>query len=233
MIAAAIDHTLLAATATEDDIRRLCAEAREWGFAAVCVNPLHVALAAVGVRASAVRVASVVGFPLGATTTAVKIAEALGALEDGARELDVVSAIGLLRGRAYGRYRDDLAAVIEVARRTRDVTVKVIIETGLLTREEKLIAAQAATEAGADYVKTSTGMLGGGATVEDLRLLRAALPLSVRLKASGGIRTLAQARALVEAGADRLGTSAGIAIARDERQGHVGEPSRAIERDED
>jgi deoxyribose-phosphate aldolase len=232
MLAAAIDHTLLAATATEEDIRHLCAEAREWGFAAVCVNPLHVALAAGAVRGSAVRVCTVVGFPLGATTTAVKIAESLGALEDGARELDVVATLGLLRGRAYGRYRDDLAAVIEVARRTSDVTVKVIIETGLLTREEKLIAARAVAEVGADFLKTSTGMLGGGATVEDLRLLRGALPLNVRLKASGGIRTLAQARALVAAGADRLGTSAGVAIARDERRSLDGEPPQAIERDD-
>ncbi len=231
MLAAVIEHTLLAATATEDDIRRLCDEAREWRFAAVCVNPLHVALARGGVRDTAVRVCAVVGYPLGATTTAAKIAETLGALEDGAREVDVVSAIGLLRGRAYGRYRDDLAAVIEVARRTRDAQVGVIIEAGLLTRDEKLIAAQAAAEAGADFITTATGMLAGGATPDDLRLLRAALPQTVRLKASEGIRTLAQARALVGAGADRLGTSAGIAIVRDEGRSLAGEPPLAIERD--
>src|SRR5579875_993482 len=136
MIAATIDHTLLAATATEADIRHLCAEAKQWHFAAACVNPLYVSLAAQVLRETPVRVCTVVGFPLGATTTAVKIAETIGALEDGAQEIDMVGALGLLKGRAFGRYRDDIAAVIEVARRFPGVTVKVILETGLLTREE-------------------------------------------------------------------------------------------------
>jgi deoxyribose-phosphate aldolase len=216
MIAATIDHTLLAAAATEDDIRRLCAEAGEWGFATVCVNPLHVALAAQRVRGTATQVCTVIGFPLGATTTATKITEALGALDDGAHEVDMVGTLGLLKGGAAGRYRDDIAAVVEVARRRNaNVIIKVILETGALTREEKLIAARAAAEAGADFVKTSTGMGAGGATSDDVRLLRATVPPHVRVKASGGIRTLAQARALLEAGAARLGTSAGVTIARD------------------
>lgn len=215
MIAAAIDHTLLAATATEDDIRRLCAEAREWGFASVCVNPLYVSLAAQVLRGAAVRVGTVVGFPLGATTTAVKIAETLGALEDGAHEIDLMGAIGLLRGRAYGRFRDDLAAVVEVARRWQGVTVRVVLELGVLAREEKLVGARAAVEAGADGVGTATGMSGTGATVEDVRLLRATLPGTIMIKASGGIRTLAQAQSLLDAGADRLGTSAGGIWARE------------------
>src|SRR6185437_11099683 len=160
MLAATIDHTLLAATATEADIRRLCAEAREWSFATVCVNPLYVSLAAQVLRGTPVRVCTVVGFPLGATTTAVKIAATIGALEDAAREIDMVGALGLLKARAFGRFRDDIAAVIEVARRWPEVTVKVILETGLLTREEKQMAARAAAEAGADFVKTSTGMNG-------------------------------------------------------------------------
>ncbi len=216
MIAATIDHTLLAAAATEDDIRRLCAEAREWGFATVCVNPVYVSLAAQCLRgATATTVCTVIGFPLGATTTATKIAEALDALENGAHELDMVGTLGLLKSGALGRFRDDIAAVVEVVRR-RDpqAVVKVILEMGALTREEKILAARAATEAGCDFVKTSTGMGPGGATVEDVRLLRATVPPTVRIKASGGIRTLAQAQAMLAAGADRLGTSAGITIAR-------------------
>ena len=216
MIAKTIDHTLLTATATEDDIRRLCAEAAEWSFATVCVNPLHVGLAAHELRGTEVKVCAVVGFPLGATTTAAKITETLGALEDGATEFDVVTALGLLRGGALGRYRDDLAAVVEVARRRPATVVKAILETGALSQDEIIIAAQAAVEVGVDFVKTSTGMVASGATVEAVRLLRATVLSQVRVKASGGIHTLAQARDMLSAGADRLGTSAGVAIAREE-----------------
>lgn len=233
MIAAVIEHTLLAATATESDVRQLCAEAREWHFAAVCVNPLYVSLAAQALRGTAVRIGTVVGFPLGATTTAVKIAETIGALEDGARTLAVVGAIGLLRGRAFGRYRDDIAAVLEVARRWPEVVVTVILETGVLTREEKLMAARAAAEAGADGVRTATGILGAGATPEDVRLLRGILPERVRITASGGIRTLSQAQALIAAGADRIGTSAGVTLARADAHHHATNPLRGVERDAD
>lgn len=211
---AAIDHTLLAASATEEDIRHLCADARVWGFATVCVNPMYVSLAAQQMRGTLVRVCTVIGFPLGATTTATKIAEALGALEDGAMEIDMVGAIGLLKSGLFGRYRDDIAAIAEVVRRTDGSTLKVILEMGSLSREEKIVAAHAAAEAGADFVKTSTGMGAGGATVEDVRLLRATVPSHVHVKASGGIRTFAQAQAMLAAGATRLGTSAGIAIAQ-------------------
>ena len=216
MIVATIDHTLLATIATEEDIRQLGAEAREWGFASVCVNPLYVSLAVQVLRGAPSRVGTVIGFPLGATTTAVKIAETLGALEDGAREIEMVGAIGLLKARTYGRFRDDIAAVVEVARRWQDVTIKVILEMSVLVREEKLVGARAAVEAGADGVVTATGMGGMGATVEDVRLLRATLPDAVMIKASGGIRTLPQAHALIEAGATRLGTSAGVILAREE-----------------
>jgi deoxyribose-phosphate aldolase len=208
MLAAIIDHTLLAAAATEAEVRALCLEASEWGCAAVCVNPLFASLAAQVLRGKPVRVAATVGFPLGASTTAAKIAETIGALEDGAREIELMCALGLLRGRALGRVRDDIAAVAEVARRWKDVLVKVILEIGVLSRDEKIVAARIAAEAGADMVVTSTGTIGAGATPEDVRLLRGALPVRVQIKASGGIRTVAQAQALLAAGADRLGTSA-------------------------
>lgn len=215
-IASFIDHTLLAAMATENDIRALCSEAREYHFASVCVNPMYVSLAAFELRGSDIHVCTVIGFPLGATYTAVKIAEALTALEDGAHEFDMVGAIGLLKGGAIGRYRDDIAAVIEtLRRRNADVIVKAILETGMLTHEEKIIAAQAAVEAGVDFVKTSTGMGGGGATVDDVALLRATVPIQVEVKASGGIRTFTQAQAMLAAGATRLGTSAGVQMARE------------------
>jgi len=219
MIASTIDHTLLSSTATEDAIRTLCSEAQQWHFATVCVNPLQVALAVHELRGSDVGVASVIGFPLGATTTATKITETLGALEAGASEIDMVGALGLLKGNALGRYRDDIAAVIEVARRINEaVVIKIILETGALTREEKLLAARVAVDCGADFVKTSTGMGAGGATVEDVHLLRSTIPGHVQVKASGGIRTLAQARSLLDAGASRLGTSAGVTIVRDEQR---------------
>jgi deoxyribose-phosphate aldolase len=233
MIAAVIEHTLLAATATEGDIRRLCAEAREWSFAAVCVNPLYVSLAAQALRGTPVRVGTVVGSPLGATTTAVKIAETIGVLEDGARAIALVGALGLLRGHAFGRYRDDIAAVLEVARRWPEATVAVILEAGVLTREEKLMAARAAAEAGADGIRTATGLVGAGATPEDVRLLRGTVPERVRVTASGGIRTLAQAQALIAAGADRVATSAGVVLAREDARHHAANPIRAVERAED
>jgi deoxyribose-phosphate aldolase len=220
MIANYIDHTLLSATATEADIHRLCAEARMCEFAAICINPLHVALVANELRETDIRIASVVGFPLGATTTAVKIAEVRDVLAAGANEIDMVGAIGLLKGGAIGRYRDDIAAIVEVIRTEQpDTIIKVILEMGVLTKDEKIMAAHAAVEAGADFVKTSTGMGGGGATVDDVKLLKATVPGNIFIKASGGIRSLAQARAMIAAGATRLGTSSGVTLVREEHQG--------------
>jgi deoxyribose-phosphate aldolase len=215
MIATRIDHTLLAATTTESQIRTLCAEAREWQFASICINPLHVALSAQELQGCDVRISTVIGYPLGATTTSVKIAEALGALEDGVDELDFVVSLGLLKGNELGRFRDDIASVAEVVRnKTPEVLIKTILELSALSREEKTLAIRAAMECQVDGVVTGTGMGAGGATVEDVKLLRSLVPPGIIIKANGGIRTVTQACALIDAGASRLGTSASISIVR-------------------
>lgn len=210
-LAARIDHTLLRPEATPVDIDRVCEEALRYGCAAVCVHPIYVARAAARLRGSPVKVATVVGFPLGATLTAVKVAEAELALALGAQEIDMVLAVGLLKDGALEAVRADLQAVVAVCH-AAGARCKVILETALLRPEEKVLAARLAVEAGADFVKTATGFGPGGATVEDVRLLRQAVGPAVGVKASGGIRTAEQAIALVEAGADRLGTSATVAI---------------------
>lgn len=215
-LAATIDHTLLKPEATRADIVRLCREAREYSFAAVCVNPVWVEEAARHLEGSSVMVATVIGFPLGASTTAAKVFEARDALQAGARELDMVVALGLLKGGEDQNAQEDVAAVVEVARAHR-AAVKVILETGLLTEEEKTRAAHLSVAAGASFLKTSTGFMGTGATVEDVALLRRLAPPSVGVKASGGIRTFAQARAMLAAGANRLGTSSGVAIMEEAR----------------
>jgi deoxyribose-phosphate aldolase len=215
MIASRIDHTLLAATTTESQIRTLCAEAREWQFVGVCINPLHVALAAQELQESDVRISTVIGYPLGATTTSVKIAESIGALEDGVDELDLVVSLGLLKGNELGRFRDDIASVIEVARnQVPDVLIKIILELSTLSREEKIYAIRTAMECQADGVVTGTGMGAGAATAEEVRLLRSLVPPGIIIKANGGIRTVTQACALIDAGASRLGTSASVSIVR-------------------
>lgn len=209
----AIDHTLLKPESTPADIVELCRQAVRWDFAAVCINPCYVATAARELAGSPVKVCSVAGFPLGASTATVKAAEAAAALKAGAAEIDVVINIGLLKGGCPGLVEEELSAVVSSARSARvDAVIKVIIETCLLTGDEKYAACRAAVAAGADFVKTSTGFSKGGATVEDVRLLRWAVGPSFGVKASGGIRDLAAARAMLEAGADRLGTSAGVAI---------------------
>lgn len=215
-IAAMIDHTLLRPEATAAEIERVCREAVDYGFAAVCVNPVRIALCRRTLAATPVRVAGVVGFPLGASRTETKVFEAQRAVRDGAAEIDMVMQIGWLvegRTREVGR---DIAAV------TSAVTcpVKVILETGLLTNEQKRIACELAAEAGAAFVKTSTGFLGSGAAVEDVRLMRSVVGDAMGVKASGGIRTPEQAMAMVEAGASRLGTSRSIEIVT----GRVGGP---------
>ena len=220
-LARLIDHTALKPDTTEARIRTLCEEARRYGFAAVCVNPCYVPLAAELLRGSEVAVCTVVGFPLGANRTAIKAAEAEQAIRDGAAELDMVQNIGLLKSGRLREVLEDIRAVVEVARAARPpagrdrILVKVILETALLTDAEKETACRLALEAGADFVKTSTGFAGGGATVEDVALMRRVVGDRMGVKASGGIRTRAQAEALVAAGASRLGTSAGVALVQD------------------
>jgi len=213
-VASIIDHTNLRPEATPDDIVRLCEEAREFGFGSVMINPCYVELAYSRLRGSEVKVGAVVGFPLGATLTSVKVFEAAEALRFGAREIDMVMNIGALKGGEREVVLTDIRSVVDVVHR-QSALVKVILETGLLTDDEKLRACELSEEAGADFVKTSTGFLGGVATVEDVALMRHAVKIGV--KASGGIRTAADARAMIEAGANRLGTSSGVNIVRELR----------------
>ena len=212
-IAEYIDHTNLKPYATKEDIIRLCDEAIKYKFYAVCVNPYRVKLAReyLQEKRAKVKVASVIGFPLGATPTEVKVFEAKKALEDGADELDMVINIGALKDRDYDYVRRDIEEVVKVAHE-RGAKVKVIIETCYLTDEEKIKACELAREAGADFVKTPTGFGTGGATVEDVRLMRKVVGEEMGVKAAGGIRTYEQALAMIEAGANRIGTSSGVKI---------------------
>ena len=208
---AMIDHTILKADATEADVERLCAEAREYGFASVCVNSCWTARAAELLAGSGVGVTVVVGFPLGAMSTVGKAAETAQAVADGATEIDMVINIGRLKMGDDAFVQDDIAAVVKAA---GSAGVKVIIECCLLTDEEKVRACELSVAAGAAFVKTSTGFSTGGATVEDVRLMRATVGDRCKVKAAGGIHTREEALAMVEAGADRLGCSSGIAIAK-------------------
>ncbi len=204
-----IDHTNLKPFATREDIETLCKDARKWNFASVCVNPCNVALAKELLEGSDVMVCTVIGFPLGQNTTALKVAETEDAYANGCDEFDMVINIGRLKDGALDYVRDEIAAVVNAA---HGKTVKVIIETGLLTDEEKATATRLSCEAGAHFVKTCTGVSAGVATVEDIKLMKKNLSGDVLLKASAGIRCYADAKALIDAGAERLGTSAGIAI---------------------
>jgi deoxyribose-phosphate aldolase len=206
-----IDHTLLKPDATQDQIAQLCYEARKYGFAAVCVNPTHVKLCAQLLRGSPVHVCTVVGFPLGATPPEVKAYEAQQAIDDGATEVDMVINVGALKSKDYQLVERDIATVARTSH-TGGAILKVIVEAALLTDEEKVIACQLAKTAGADYVKTSTGFGPGGATVHDVELMRRAVGPAMGIKAAGGIRTYEDARAMVTAGATRIGASAGIKI---------------------
>jgi deoxyribose-phosphate aldolase len=208
-LAPLIDHTLLRPDARDTDILRLCEEAVRCGFAAVCVNPRHVALSVRALSGTAVRVATVAGFPLGATLSAAKAAEAELAVRLGAREVDMVLPVGDLLAGERDRVRCDIA---EVRRAVPGAVLKVILECALLPPPLRRDGALIAVEAGADYVKTATGFASGGATVDDVRLLREAVGPAAGVKASGGIRSFAEARAMVLAGANRLGTSCGVAI---------------------
>ncbi len=208
-IAKYIDHTNLKATATQADIETLCAEARRYGFRAVCINPSQVVNAVKLLEGTEVRVATVIGFPLGATTSLTKAREAEEAVAAGAAELDMVINIGALKEGRPDRVRDDIKAVVKAG---AGALVKVILETCYLTDEEKVLACRTAEEAGAHFVKTSTGFGTGGATIEDVRLLRANVSPALGVKAAGGIRDIEAARAFIAAGATRLGTSAGVGI---------------------
>ena len=204
-----IDHTILKPDATAAQVRRFCAEATQHRFHSVCVNPVHAGLVADALACTGVLACSVVGFPFGATPSAVKAAEAAGAVADGAGEIDMVIAIGALKEGRLDAVRDDIAAV---RRACGGGVLKVILETCLLTDEEKRAACRLAREAGADFVKTSTGFSTGGATVEDVALMRAEVGDAMGVKASGGVRSLEVARAMVAAGANRIGTSSGVAL---------------------
>lgn len=211
-IASMIDHTLLKPEATEDMIRSLCSEAKEYGFAAVCVNPFYVSLAKEVLKDSEVKVATVIGFPLGANSKDVKAYETIKAIEDGANEVDMVINIGALKHKEYDVVRNDIKAVVDAAK--NKAIVKVIIETCLLNQEEKIKACELAMEVGADFVKTSTGFNTGGATLEDVKLMKTVVGNNLQIKASGGIRDYETALAMIEAGASRIGASASVKIVK-------------------
>jgi deoxyribose-phosphate aldolase len=219
-IANYIDHTLLKPDATPTEIERLCREAREYGFAAVCVNPPFAKMCADLLRGTDVAVAVVVGFPLGAHTTATKVFETEQAIVEGATEIDMVINIGALKAKRDDYVREDIRNVVEAAHRLTAI-VKVIIEAALLSDEEKIRACRLAKEAGADFVKTSTGFGPGGATVHDVELMRRTVGPSLGVKAAGGVKTLAQAQEMIAAGATRIGASAGVKIVQEARAQNV------------
>ena len=223
-IASYIDHTLLKPEATATEIEKLCKEAREYHFAAVCVNPPFVKQCADLLRGSGVQVATVVGFPLGAHTTATKVFETEQACVDGATEIDMVINIGALKAKRDEVVRDDIRGVVQAAHRA-GALVKVIIEAALLTDEEKIRASRLSQEAGADFVKTSTGFGPGGATAHDVALMRETVGPNIGVKAAGGVKDYAQAQEMIKAGATRIGASAGVKIvqaARGEKVEAVG-----------
>ena len=206
-----IDHTLLKPDATQQEVAQLCFEARKHSFASVCVNPTWVGLCAQLLQASPVKVCTVIGFPLGATSSETKAFETKTAIDQGATEIDMVINIGALKARDLELVAKDIRGVVNAAH-SRGIIVKVIIETALLTDEEKTIACLLSKEADADFVKTSTGFAGGGATVHDVELMRKTVGPEMGVKASGGVRTFEDADAMIKAGATRIGASAGVKI---------------------
>lgn len=211
-ILARVDHTLLSTTATWEQVKVICDEAMEFKTASVCIPPCYVEQAA-RYMAGRVKVCTVVGFPNGYHTTAAKVAETRQAVEEGAEEIDMVINLGMARSGNWQELQEEIAAVKEAC---QGRTLKVIVEACQLTREEKVAVCGAVTAGGAEFIKTSTGFSTGGATVEDVRLFREHIGPRVKIKAAGGIRTFEQARAMVEAGADRIGASALVALARKE-----------------
>ena len=204
-----IDHTLLKASATQADIKRICSEAKQYGFASVCVNSCYAKLVTSQLKGTGVKTCCVVGFPLGAMSTAAKAQEACCAVEDGASEIDMVINVGALKEGNDFYVEEDISAVVEAA---KPAIVKVIIETCLLTDEEKVKACELSESAGAAFVKTSTGFSTGGANVHDVALMKKTVGNRLQVKASGGIHTPQQAQELIAAGADRIGASNGIAL---------------------
>lgn len=209
-----IDHTLLKPEAQTAQIEKLCVEARENSFFSVCVNTSFVKTCAELLKGSNVKVCCVVGFPLGAMDTASKAFETKTAIANGAQEIDMVIQIGALKDRRLDYVRDDIKAVVQAA---HGHTVKVIIETSLLNEEDKILACKAALEAGAHFVKTSTGFGGGGATVDDVKLMKSVVGSQMEVKASGGIKDIETAKAMIAAGATRLGTSSGVALVQGQK----------------
>lgn len=204
-----IDHTVLKADTPLETVKRICDEAMEYGFASVCINPCHVAYCADYLKDSDVNVCTVIGFPLGANTSATKAFETKDAIDNGADEIDMVMNIGALKDKNYDLVRDDVKAVVDAANGT---LVKVILETCLLTEEEIKKACELCVEAKADFVKTSTGFSTRGATIEDVKIMKAAVQGKAKVKAAGGVRTHEDMVKIVEAGADRIGTSAGCSL---------------------
>jgi deoxyribose-phosphate aldolase len=211
-LAKIIDSTLVKATATKSEVEKLCGEAVQYGFGCVVVNPSYVKLASSLLEGTSVKVCSTVGFPFGISLPEIKALETVKAVENGASELDMVINLGALKSGDYDLVRQDIRAVVDVKRLSEEIIVKVIIETPLLTTDEKITACKLVKEIGADFVKTSTGLFGGGATVEDVRLMLQVVGEKVGVKAAGGIRTYADAVAMIEAGANRIGTSTAVAI---------------------
>lgn len=205
-----IDHTLLKTDAQKKDLDKLIAEAKKYNFMSVCVSPIWVEYASEQLKDTKVKVCTVIGFPQGATPTAVKVFETKNAIKHGATEVDMVIPVGLLKDKEYDAVEDDIKAVVEEAK--GKALTKVIIETCLLTDEEKIMACKLSKLAGADFVKTSTGFSIGGATVEDIKLMRETVGEDMGVKASGGIRTREDADAMIQAGATRIGTSNGVKI---------------------
>ncbi|UQD52802.1 deoxyribose-phosphate aldolase [Bacillus methanolicus] len=211
-IAGMIDHTLLKADATKEQIKKLCEEAKEYKFASVCVNPGWVKYASELLEGSGVNVCTVIGFPLGATTLETKVFETKNAIENGAAEVDMVINIGALKDGDNDFVEKEIRAVVEAAK--GQALTKVIIEACMLTEEEKVRACELAVKAGADYVKTSTGFSTGGATVEDVKLMRKTVGPDIGVKASGGVRSAEDAKKMIEAGASRIGASSGVSIVK-------------------
>lgn len=209
-VAKMIDHTLLKADATKDQIEKICAEAKEYNFASVCVNPTWVKLSSDLLNGTEVKVCTVIGFPLGASTPETKAFETKNAIENGATEVDMVINIGALKGGDNELVERDIRAVVDAAK--GKALTKVIIETCLLTEEEKVRACELSVKAGADFVKTSTGFSTGGATAEDIALMRKTVGPDLGVKASGGVRSAEDAQKMIEAGATRIGASSGAAI---------------------
>jgi deoxyribose-phosphate aldolase len=216
-----IDHTNLSPTATVDDIKKLCEEAKEHEFASVCINPIYVPLAAKLLEESSVKVCTVVGFPLGANTTEVKSYETRNAIKNGAQEIDMVMNIGAFKSGAYEIFKADIKAVVDATKKSgvsSDIIVKVILETCFLDEEEIVKACETIKDVGVDFVKTSTGFGDYGARVEDVGIMRKTVGRDVGVKASGGIKNFEQALEMLDAGANRIGASSGVTIVTDDEE---------------